>query len=108
MTEPTAMPLQVRHAAKVCSCGHLETEHNLTPVKGRGVCSHQAGAQACGCGGYSHAVDRYRVSTYVDVAAGQAAPQMALQHVVTQPDRVMRCPVTLWGRRERCTCGEHT
>ena len=86
MTDLAAMPLQVRKAAKVCTCGHIEAEHNLTPAGRRTGCSHQSGALACGsCTEFVHAVDRYAVSTYVDVPAGHGQPNLDLL-VMGAPD----------------------
>jgi len=76
------MPLQVRWSSAVCACGCLKAEHNLAgDNRTRTGCSRAKcpALTTGGCQRYTHAVDRYVASTYLDVPAGAAAPQMALQ-----------------------------
>lgn len=76
MTAIEVMPLQVRLAAAVCACGCLAQEHNYSSTTGRRTaCSRALG---CGCAGWTHTRDRYAVSTYVDVLAGEGAPQLGI------------------------------
>jgi len=100
----TAMPLQVRWSSAVCACGCLKAEHNLAgDNRTRTGCSRAKcpALTTGGCQAYTHAVDRYAVSTYVDVPAGAPKPQMALQRVHSDTDvrRVLNDPGAYVGRR---------
>lgn len=103
MTAIEVMPLQVRLAAAVCACGCLAQEHNYSATTGRRTgCSHVSGPGVCACLAYDHAVDRYAVSTYVDVLAGDPAPQMALQAPRDTTDDTDWTRAERGGRDARC------